>query len=237
MIMICCAVEMGHRQPPWWADDRASASPEALSTLSVHSRDDPSAGPSSHPSSKQGLSGRVPFQTDGASTSGRENSSGGAFLNRYVINTDVRGRGKLQRYNTPRPEDLEMGPPSQMLATVMSESIDVESIDTRTVALQNDGKQMSAAERAGRTCLTAGEVLYAMRPLVYVLAMRKWGARKWKPWLLSLGVDAASMALIAAGDEVLKRDVREKGKEEEGGLTEQERSEVRVTMFVSRAPR
>jgi hypothetical protein len=138
---------------------------------------------------------------------------------------DIRSARKLHRYDTPRPGDLEMPPPSQLLASVMSESIELETIELPK-------PEVSPSERVARSLLSAGEILYVFRPLIYVLAMRKWGSKKWKPWLLSLGVDAASMALIAAADGILKKEGRGKGKEGGAGLTEQERSEVRERSLV-----
>lgn len=145
------------------------------------------------------------------------------------MNLDIRSARKLHRYDTPRPGDLEMPPPSQLLASVMSESIELETLELPK-------PEVSPSERVARSLLSAGEILYVFRPLIYVLAMRKWGAKKWKPWLLSLGVDAASMALIAAADGVLKKEGRGQGKEGGAGLTEQERSEVRAGLGTSSFP-
>jgi hypothetical protein len=222
------AVEMGRGHPPWWADDGPST-PEALESFSTHSRDDPSAAPVRPPFSRQGLPNRAPFLSDGPSTSGREESLGDTFLDQSRINMDIRTARKLHRYDTPRPGDLEMPPPSQLLASVMLESIELQTLELPK-------PEVSPSERVARSLLSAGEILYVFRPLIYVLAMRKWGSKKWKPWLLSLGVDAASMALIAAADRMLQKEGRGKGKEGEAGLTEQERSEVRAVFGTSSFP-
>ncbi|KAL4421321.1 hypothetical protein ABPG75_010612 [Micractinium tetrahymenae] len=47
--------------------------------------------------------------------------------------------------------------------------------------------------------ILAAELLYILRPLAYALALRRWGRSSWRPWLLSLGMDLASMQLGAAG--------------------------------------
>ncbi|KAM7260877.1 hypothetical protein ACFE04_026352 [Oxalis oulophora] len=39
----------------------------------------------------------------------------------------------------------------------------------------------------------SGEVLFILRPLIYVLMIRKYGVRSWIPWLLSLSVDVFGM--------------------------------------------
>eukprot|EP00850_Spirogloea_muscicola_P016085 SM000128S26218 [mRNA] locus=s128:106389:108151:- [translate_table: standard] len=45
-------------------------------------------------------------------------------------------------------------------------------------------------------CLVAAELLHILRPVVYVLAIRRLGRASWRPWLLSLAVDLASLALL-----------------------------------------
>ncbi|KAI9250529.1 peroxisome membrane protein [Phascolomyces articulosus] len=42
----------------------------------------------------------------------------------------------------------------------------------------------------------SGEVLYILRPLLYVLAVLKYGRLSWKPWLLSLAVELLSQAMV-----------------------------------------
>ncbi|KAF9975008.1 Peroxisomal membrane protein pex16 [Actinomortierella ambigua] len=39
---------------------------------------------------------------------------------------------------------------------------------------------------------TVGEYLFILRPLVYVLAMRRYGQKSWYPWLLSLSIEVLS---------------------------------------------
>ncbi|GAB2224189.1 hypothetical protein Droror1_Dr00004939 [Drosera rotundifolia] len=47
----------------------------------------------------------------------------------------------------------------------------------------------------------AGETLYILRPLIYVLFIRKYGIRSWIPWLGSLGVDLVAMIALAKATE------------------------------------
>lgn len=42
-----------------------------------------------------------------------------------------------------------------------------------------------------------GEVMFILRPLIYVLLIRKYGVRSWFPWLTSLGVDLIGNGIIA----------------------------------------
>ncbi|KAK7340160.1 hypothetical protein VNO77_20854 [Canavalia gladiata] len=42
-----------------------------------------------------------------------------------------------------------------------------------------------------------GEVLSITRPLIYVLFIRKYGARSWTPWFLSLAIDCIGMSILS----------------------------------------
>ena len=42
----------------------------------------------------------------------------------------------------------------------------------------------------------SGEVLYILRPLLYVLSVLKYGKMSWKPWLFSLAVELLSQAMV-----------------------------------------
>lgn len=42
-----------------------------------------------------------------------------------------------------------------------------------------------------------GEVMFVLRPLIYVLLIRKYGARSWFPWLTSLVVDLIGHGIIS----------------------------------------
>ncbi|KAG0491562.1 hypothetical protein HPP92_004607 [Vanilla planifolia] len=44
-----------------------------------------------------------------------------------------------------------------------------------------------------------GEVLSILRPLIYVLLIRKHGSRAWKPWFLSLAVELIGMTFLQYG--------------------------------------
>lgn len=51
--------------------------------------------------------------------------------------------------------------------------------------------------------MALGEILFITRPLIYVLALRRFskhGNSSWKPWLISLTVDALSAALLRKGN-------------------------------------
>ncbi|GBG68640.1 hypothetical protein CBR_g3181 [Chara braunii] len=56
--------------------------------------------------------------------------------------------------------------------------------------------------RVGRQALLAAEMLFILRPLIYVLAIRRYGAKAWRPWFLSLSVDLFSLILQNYGEAV-----------------------------------
>ncbi|XP_074564291.1 LOW QUALITY PROTEIN: peroxisome biogenesis protein 16 [Curcuma longa] len=43
----------------------------------------------------------------------------------------------------------------------------------------------------------SGEVLFILRPLIYVLFIRRCGIQSWKPWLISLAIDLAGMSFLS----------------------------------------
>lgn len=51
-------------------------------------------------------------------------------------------------------------------------------------------RPLSLSKRA-----TFAEYLYILRPLLYVLAIRKWGAKRWEGWTISLGAEYLSHLL------------------------------------------
>ncbi|KAJ3089817.1 Peroxisomal membrane protein pex16, partial [Quaeritorhiza haematococci] len=60
-----------------------------------------------------------------------------------------------------------------------------------------------------------GEYLYVLRPLIYVLALRKFGAKSWKPWTISLIMELCSLAsAINPSTGSLRKDVRNVEKDE-----------------------
>ncbi|XP_014255391.1 peroxisomal membrane protein PEX16 [Cimex lectularius] len=40
------------------------------------------------------------------------------------------------------------------------------------------------------------EIIFILKPVVHLLALRKWGSRSYKPWFLSLTMDAASLSIF-----------------------------------------
>jgi len=71
-----------------------------------------------------------------------------------------------------------------------------------------------------------GEVLFIIRPLIYVLFIRKYGIRSWIPWFVSLAVDAGGVGFLT---QVTKS--RDGGKEQHYHLSASEQDEVGVLDF------
>ncbi|CAB1112412.1 unnamed protein product [Ectocarpus sp. CCAP 1310/34] len=51
--------------------------------------------------------------------------------------------------------------------------------------------------QGGQAWLMAGEVIHILRPLAYSYGCAATGERSWRPWLISLGMDAAAFAFTA----------------------------------------
>ena len=55
---------------------------------------------------------------------------------------------------------------------------------------------LDVSRRPQLALLRAGELLRVLRPVLYCAAVRRLGRRAWTPWLLSLALDAASLAVL-----------------------------------------
>jgi peroxin-16 len=73
-----------------------------------------------------------------------------------------------------------------------------------------------------------GEVIHVLRPVIYVLFIRKYGIKSWTPWLVSLVVDLTGITLVSHATS---------GGSNRGGrqyhLSESEKDEVSVLYFQS----
>eukprot|EP00854_Cymbomonas_tetramitiformis_P007684 gene7684-9147_t len=58
-------------------------------------------------------------------------------------------------------------------------------------------------------CLALGELLHVVRPVVYVLALRRWGRTAWTPWIISLAIDSASISLYRRCGKELTKEQKE----------------------------
>eukprot|EP00210_Caulerpa_lentillifera_P001982 g1900.t1 len=77
-----------------------------------------------------------------------------------------------------------------------------EGTDDEREADSTDNSELCC--KLGQTMLLMGEMLYLIRPVLCVFALRKFGSRSWKPWLLSLGIDIFSRLLLSKGESILK---------------------------------
>uniref|UniRef100_A0A6N2LIC9 Peroxisomal membrane protein PEX16 n=1 Tax=Salix viminalis TaxID=40686 RepID=A0A6N2LIC9_SALVM len=93
-----------------------------------------------------------------------------------------------------------------------------------------EGRALSALSRFGENARMSvqgalflmGEVLFIIRPLMYVLFIRKYGIRSWIPWFLSLAVDGVGIGFLT---QVAKS--RDGGKEQHYHLTASEQDELK----------
>lgn len=96
----------------------------------------------------------------------------------------------------------------------------------RRLGLQRSKAMQSlvhAMPRADLAAWAAGSALHALRPLVYLAALMRYGAKSWRPWLLSLLVDVA--AEVAAGRPVFRAALARKRQQEQRALAAESRQE------------
>lgn len=67
-------------------------------------------------------------------------------------------------------------------------------------ALKNIESNIENYQSIASRYLVLGEILHIVRPLIYVSALRKWGVRSWKPWLISLGFELGSLKATYYGN-------------------------------------
>lgn len=64
--------------------------------------------------------------------------------------------------------------------------------------------RITSAGFLGKLFVT-GEVLLIARPLLYVLLIKRFGLRSWKPWLSSLAIDVSGTTLLYTVDHILRQ--------------------------------
>lgn len=67
-----------------------------------------------------------------------------------------------------------------------------------------------------------GETMFVLRPLIYVLLVRKYGTRSWFPWFISLAVDLIGNSMLSAT--TMSQDSR---KDQHFQFSKSEKDEVR----------
>ena len=94
------------------------------------------------------------------------------------------------------PNELLMNtsPTAQTNKTTTSATL-TQSVDAlRSLEVWAASRQTAAAK-----ILITAEILHILRPVLYVMALRRWGRRSWKSWSVSLLVELVSIRLNAAG--------------------------------------
>lgn len=74
---------------------------------------------------------------------------------------------------------------------------DVSFLDGRRWQLQQAQAEHDCGGGVSHAWLMAGEVIHILRPMVYSYSCGSLGERSWRPWLTSLGMDAAAYACTA----------------------------------------
>lgn len=56
--------------------------------------------------------------------------------------------------------------------------------------------ELEESNKVSSMILVVGEILHIIRPVMYVASLRMYGGRSWRPWILSLLIDAASQKAL-----------------------------------------
>ncbi|KAL0024326.1 hypothetical protein WJX79_009218 [Trebouxia sp. C0005] len=102
------------------------------------------------------------------------------------------------------PQDA-LWPEEEAQSELESESSLTTTAGEKMREVQAAAKQQQAL---ATTLIKAGEVANICRPLAYVIALRWYGRKSWKPWLFSLAVDVISGHLSNVGAKVAQREIK-----------------------------
>ncbi|XP_057549804.1 peroxisome biogenesis protein 16 [Amaranthus tricolor] len=122
------------------------------------------------------------------------NQRPGYFNNHYAQNPWNR-EGKALAALSRFGENARMvHDPTWLRRTEHSETV----MDTQDLVLKRPTLSSILSEKGLRGGLfLMGETLFILRPLIYVLFIRKYGSRSWIPWFISLAVDLVSLSATA----------------------------------------
>lgn len=102
------------------------------------------------------------------------------------------------------PQDA-LWPEEEAQSELESESSLTTTAGEKMREVQAAAKQQQALATA---LIKAGELAHICRPLAYVIALRWYGRKSWKPWLFSLAVDVVSGHLSNVGAKVAQREIK-----------------------------
>lgn len=95
--------------------------------------------------------------------------------------------------------DPTTGQSTTTMATPWTESSINEYLTTKALSKEDVMKPEQLVRALGPSKrAVAAEYLYVLRPLFYVLALKRWGTRRWEPWTISLAVEYLSHRLRQA---------------------------------------
>ncbi|KAJ6840480.1 peroxisome biogenesis protein 16 [Iris pallida] len=117
------------------------------------------------------------------------------------------GPGNLQNYNGYIPQHLEgramsalnrFGESAKLASSMMRLNRFQQNLEPPAFLMENPTLSTIWSQKG--LCgqfFVAGEVLCILRPLIYVLFIRKYGIQSWTPWLVSLAVDLTGMGVLS----------------------------------------
>ncbi|KAJ6802279.1 peroxisome biogenesis protein 16 [Iris pallida] len=117
------------------------------------------------------------------------------------------GPGNFHNYNGYVPQHLEgramsalnrFGESAKMASSTMWLNRFQQNIEPPAISMEKPTLSSIWSQKGlcGQLFVT-GEVLCILRPLIYVLLIRKYGIRSWTPWLVSLAVDLTAMGVLS----------------------------------------
>lgn len=115
----------------------------------------------------------------------------GSFYGRSIQNVEGRALSALRSFG----ENAKMVSHPSWVTKVQHQPAETLNPPSLTVKRPTLSTVLSERGFCGGLFLMA-EVLHITRPLIYVLFIRKYGARSWIPWLLSLGVDLTGISFL-----------------------------------------
>ncbi|GAB2271643.1 hypothetical protein Dimus_006473 [Dionaea muscipula] len=117
----------------------------------------------------------------------------GHWNNFYRPGPQERALSALSRFG----ENARMTYDSRWVNRRIQHQITVTGPQTSPVAKMRNLSSIFSEKGLPGGLFLMGETLFILRPLIYVLFIRKYGIWSWTPWLVSLGVDLVAMGALA----------------------------------------
>lgn len=131
--------------------------------------------------------------------SGRRMVTGSVVAERLVDPGTLGGNTTVSRTDGGEWEGKRSRLKYRMVRDILSKSEGSASLDGYLTTEARQAEQVAPALsliRSYGSMGLAGELLFILRPLVYVMGIRKLGPKDWRPWALSLLIELASRQMV-----------------------------------------